>query len=95
MNMFEWEHDPKDLPDPFQTEYQRLFGGLLRNSTNYGDQYCECPECGGIAEAMFVDVGVGLYIDSNYVCDCGWESDADGMMNVESYDDYGRYSSCQ
>lgn len=33
--------------------------------SNYGDQFMTCPECGGVAEADCVDVGVGLYIMDN------------------------------
>lgn len=47
-----------------------------------------CPECGGIAESDSVDVGVGLMVRGNFNCPCGWELDADGKMNVGSYEDY-------
>lgn len=57
-------------------------------SYNYGDQFMKCPECGGSAESDAVDVGVGLYIRGNYECECGWEYEADGRMNVENYNDY-------
>ncbi|RWN51414.1 MAG: hypothetical protein EOS04_24395 [Mesorhizobium sp.] len=56
--------------------------------SNYGDQFMKCKECGGTAEAESVDVGVGLYISDEYICACGWNSSADGLMNVASYDDY-------
>lgn len=56
--------------------------------SNYGDQFMLCPECGGRAESDAVDVGVGLYIAGNFVCDCGWEYEADGMARVGSYDDW-------
>jgi hypothetical protein len=52
------------------------------------DDQMLCPECGDIAESDSVDVGVGLYIRGNYECRCGWEYEADGRMNVASYDDY-------
>lgn len=57
-------------------------------SYNYGDQYMPCPECGGTAEADCVDVGVGLYISDQYCCPCGWNSAADGMARVATYDDW-------
>lgn len=47
-----------------------------------------CPECGGIAESDSVDVGVGLYVRGNFSCICGWEIDADGRADVETYDDW-------
>jgi lysyl-tRNA synthetase class I len=47
-----------------------------------------CPECGKIAYSESVDVGVGLIVEGNFVCECGWESEADGKMNVGSYSDY-------
>lgn len=47
-----------------------------------------CPECGSIAYCESVDVGVGLYIDGEYECRCGWCSGGDGMMRVAAYDDY-------
>lgn len=56
--------------------------------TNYGDQFTACPECGARAESESIDVGVGLYIQGNFICACGWESDADGKMNVSAYSDY-------
>jgi hypothetical protein len=46
--------------------------------SNYGDQFMKCP----------VDVGVGLYIRDEYICDCGYNSAADGRMNVGDYDDW-------
>ncbi|RWO20685.1 hypothetical protein [Mesorhizobium sp.] len=55
---------------------------------NYGDQFMKCKECGGTAEAECVDVGVGLYISDEYICACGWNSSADGRMNVDSYADW-------
>jgi|GEM_PF-2367875 len=68
--------------------------------TNYGDQFMKCPECGGTAEAECVDVGVGLYISNEYECPCGYNSAADGRMNVSTYDDwfpdlYSSISACQ
>tara|TARA_Y100000815_G_scaffold232876_2_gene223922 strand:- start:141784 stop:142020 length:237 start_codon:yes stop_codon:yes gene_type:complete len=63
-------------------------GARKAGTTNYGDQYMECPECGHTAEAECVDVGVGLYIDDQYMCRCGWNSAADGKLNVATYDDY-------
>lgn len=56
--------------------------------TNYGDQFMKCPECGGVAEAECVDVGVGLYIKDEYECSCGYNSAADGRANVATYDDW-------
>lgn len=56
--------------------------------TNYGDDRMDCPECGGNAYSDSVDVGVGIYIAGNFMCACGWESDADGRTNVASYADY-------
>ena len=56
--------------------------------SNYGDQFMKCPECGGTAEAECVDVGVGLYISDEYECPCGYNSAADGRMNVATYDDW-------
>lgn len=56
--------------------------------TNYGDQYMSCPECGATAVAEAVDVGVGLYIDDQYMCRCGWNSAADGMARVAKYEDW-------
>lgn len=56
--------------------------------SNYGDQYMKCPECGGVAEAECVDVGVGLYIKDEYECSCGYNSSARQRMNVATYDDY-------
>ena len=47
-----------------------------------------CPECGNIATSDHVDVGVGFYVQGNFECVCGWESDADGRMNVACYEDY-------
>ncbi len=55
---------------------------------NYGDQFMKCPECGGTAEAECVDVGVGIYISEEYECPCGFNSAADGRMNVATYDDW-------
>ena len=63
----------------------KWFGG---NMSNYGDQFMKCPECGGTAEAECVDVGVGLYIGEEYICDCGYNSAADGRMNVAAYSDW-------
>lgn len=57
-------------------------------SSNYGDQFMECPECGGQAESDCVDVGVGLYIAGNYWCECGWEITADGKADVACYEDW-------
>lgn len=56
--------------------------------TNYGDQFMKCMECGLTAEADAVDVGVGLYISDEYICDCGWNSAAEGMVRVGCYDDW-------
>lgn len=56
--------------------------------SNYGDDRMDCPECGGNAYSDSIDVGVGIYIAGNFMCDCGWEYQADGRMNVASYDDY-------
>lgn len=56
--------------------------------TNYGDQFMRCPECGGVAEAECVDIGVGIYIKDEYECSCGYNSAADGRANVGSYDDW-------
>jgi hypothetical protein len=61
--------------------------GYIRGDGLRQDQL-RCPECGGIAEAESVDVGVGLYVNDEFICTCGWNSAADGMMNVASYDDY-------
>lgn len=47
-----------------------------------------CPECGKIAESDSVDVGVGLIVRGNFACECGWEFEADGRMNVANYGDY-------
>ncbi len=47
-----------------------------------------CPECGGIAESDSADIGVGLMVRGNFACLCGWAIETDGMMRVESYDDY-------
>lgn len=47
-----------------------------------------CPECGQIATCEGVDVGVGWYLDNAFTCRCGWESEADGRMNVGAYADY-------
>lgn len=55
---------------------------------SYGDQFMPCPECGGTAEAECVDVGVGLYINDEYECPCGWNLSADGRANVATYDDW-------
>lgn len=43
--------------------------------SNYGDQFCKCPECGGTAACEAVDVGVGVYLHGPYVCACGWDSE--------------------
>lgn len=47
-----------------------------------------CPKCGGIAESDSVDVGVGLVVRGNFACECGWEYNAEGKIQVETYDDY-------
>jgi transposase len=47
-----------------------------------------CPECGGVADSDSVDIGVGLQVRGNFACVCGWEIDADGKANVETYDDW-------
>ena len=57
------------------------------NGNHRADQMT-CPECGGIAESESVDVGVGLVVRGDFVCPCGWESEADGRMNVGTYDDW-------
>ena len=63
--------------------------------TNYGDQYMQCPECGCTAEAEAIDVGVGLYIKDEYECwRCGWNSVADGMFRIATYDDYFVEQTC-
>lgn len=59
-----------------------------QQSVRLRDDQMICPECGSIAESESVDVGVGLYIRGNYECACGWEYEADGRMNVETYNDY-------
>lgn len=56
--------------------------------SNYGDQFMKCPECGGMAEAECVDVGVGLYIKDEYECLCGFNSSCEGKINVATYADY-------
>jgi hypothetical protein len=63
--------------------------GYSRGDGLRADQL-RCPECGGIVEAESVDVGVGLVIndEGGFICPCGWNSNADGRMNVASYDDY-------
>lgn len=47
-----------------------------------------CPECWRVATSESVDVGVGLIVRGNFECACGWEYDADGKLNVATYDDY-------
>lgn len=42
--------------------------------SNYGSQFMACPRCNNTVEAESVDVGVGLYIKDEWLCDrCGWE----------------------
>lgn len=65
------------------TTTERLARGKLR------EYECACAECPAIAVCESIDVGVGHYISGNFVCyECGWESDADGKMNVAEYADY-------
>jgi len=45
-----------------------------------------CPQCGDIAESDSVDVGVGLQVRGNFVCECGWEIDGPddfGFVEIE------------
>lgn len=56
--------------------------------TRLRDDQMRCPSCGGIATSDSVDVGVGLYVAGNFSCSCGWELEAEGKLNVVSYDDY-------
>lgn len=47
----------------------------MSGSSNYGQQFMTCPACGSVAQCDAVDVGVGLYVSGQYICDCGWEID--------------------
>ena len=45
--------------------------------TNYGSDKEVCPNCGDMAEADSVDVGVGVYVnyDTMHCVTCGWAPD--------------------
>jgi hypothetical protein len=73
---------------PYPPESKFWNNGYVDHATGLPAFMCVCTECGSYAYCESVDVGVGLYLDDNYVCQCGWESGADGRMNVGSYYDY-------
>jgi anaerobic ribonucleoside-triphosphate reductase len=55
----------------------------------YGSDKMRCPECSHIACCESIDVDVGFVISGEFYCEnCGWESEADGRMNVAMYADY-------
>lgn len=49
-----------------------------------------CSDCGKIATCETVDVGVPGHMMpvGPYICECGWQDDADGKANVATYDDW-------
>lgn len=68
---------------------QRIQGfALVARDRPLADYEMRCVECDSIARSEAVDIGVGYYVQGNFVCSCGWESDADGKMNVAQYEDY-------
>lgn len=73
---------------PYPPESKFWNNGYMDHGRGLPAHMMVCVECGEYACCESVDVGVGFYVDGNYVCRCGWESDADGRMNVASYADY-------
>jgi hypothetical protein len=62
--------------------------GYVNRRTGLRQDQMRCPECDRIAESESVDVGVGLIVRGDFICDCGWQAETDGIMNIETYDDY-------